>query len=154
APPASGHGPLAFESARTGGSQARFLALIGDPKQAIYGFRGGDVHAYLAAAREAEPAPALAHNCRSRPSLLQGIGALYANAGDEAFVDERIEFRHVEAGGRRGDEDFQRDGSAAPALAVWRAPPNGKVDAKGKRRTYSAGESRALATQACVAAIH
>lgn len=34
------------------------LFLIGDPKQAIYGFRGGDVHTYLAAAARAERAPA------------------------------------------------------------------------------------------------
>ncbi len=29
------------------------LVLIGDPKQAIYSFRGADVYAYLAAARQA-----------------------------------------------------------------------------------------------------
>src|SRR5690606_33240143 len=68
--PASVQGTLALESARTSGSQARFLALIGDPKQAIYGFRGGDVHTYLDAAAIAEPAPPLAHNFRSRPALL------------------------------------------------------------------------------------
>jgi len=35
------------------------LFLIGDPKQAIYGFRGGDVETYLKARDEAEPAPPL-----------------------------------------------------------------------------------------------
>ncbi|WP_017917481.1 UvrD-helicase domain-containing protein, partial [Xanthomonas sp. SHU 308] len=57
------------------------LALIGDPKQAIYGFRGGDVRTYLAAAADAERAPPLAHNFRSRPALLAAIDALYAQAG-------------------------------------------------------------------------
>ncbi|HQY82561.1 MAG TPA: UvrD-helicase domain-containing protein, partial [Thermomonas sp.] len=69
--PASGHSPPALESARTGGSQARFLALIGDPKQAIYSFRGGDVHTYLDAGTHAVAAPPLSHNFRSRPAVLQ-----------------------------------------------------------------------------------
>ncbi len=33
---------------RGSGSEERALILIGDPKQSIYGFRGGDVHSYLA----------------------------------------------------------------------------------------------------------
>ncbi len=44
----------------------RGLFLVGDPKQAIYRFRGGDVHTYLQA-REARGAPALDRNFRSRP---------------------------------------------------------------------------------------
>ena len=129
------------------------LFLIGDPKQAIYGFRGGDVHTYLAAANIAEPAPPLSHNFRSRPNVLAAIAALYAQAGDAAFVDGRIEFRHVDAGGKRSDEDFIRDGELAPALTVWRAPEP-PLDEKGKRKPWSAGVARDLATAACVTAIH
>src|SRR5690606_56341 len=51
------------------------------------------------------------------------------------------------------DDDYQRDGTAAAALTLWRAPPPGS-DGKGKLKPYSAGRSRELATQACVAAIH
>ena len=153
APPASGHSPLALESARTNGSQARFLALIGDPKQAIYGFRGGDVHTYLAAADIAERAPPLSHNFRSRPGVLKAIAALYAQAGDAAFIDARIEFREVEAGGKRADADFLRNNSTAPALTVWHAPAP-KPDNNGKLKPWSAGKARDLATHACVAAIH
>ncbi|HEX7991118.1 MAG TPA: UvrD-helicase domain-containing protein, partial [Stenotrophomonas sp.] len=64
------------------------LFLIGDPKQAIYGFRGGDVHTYLQAKALAEAAPALDRNFRSRPGVLRAIQALYDNAGPEAFLDE------------------------------------------------------------------
>ena len=131
------------------------LFLIGDPKQAIYGFRGGDVHTYLAAAEGAQHAPPLSHNFRSRPSLLDIVGALYAQAGDEAFIDERIRFHPVEPGGKRHDDDFLRDGNAAAALTVWQAPAPTGTDAKGNpRKAWSAGESRELATRACVAAIH
>ncbi|GAA4857090.1 exodeoxyribonuclease V subunit beta [Luteimonas vadosa] len=160
------HAIGALAKAHADDTDTRFLALIGDPKQAIYGFRGGDVHAYLAAGDRAGKAPPLAHNFRSRPSVLAAIDALYVRAQaafeDEGnkqvdappFVDPRIRFHPVEAGGKRGDDDFLRDGEPAPALTVWRAPPTGEFDKKGDPKNWSAPESRALATRACVAAIH
>ena len=146
-------GPADPTSARPRDPQARFLALIGDPKQAIYGFRGGDVHTYLDACAVAARAPLLAHNFRSRPSLLGAVEALYTQAGEDAFVDGRIRFHPVEAGGQRGDDDFQYGGVTAPALTVWHAPLPPR-DGNGKTRPWSAGDSRQLATDACVAAIH
>ncbi|MEO6031518.1 MAG: exodeoxyribonuclease V subunit beta [Burkholderiaceae bacterium] len=129
------------------------LFLVGDPKQAIYGFRGGDVHTYLAARGTADEAPPLAHNFRSRPCVLAAIEALYAQAGDDAFVDPRIRFRAVEAGGARSDDDFQRSGSPAPALTIWRAPAP-KPNDKGEVKPWKADASREQCTAACVAAIH
>jgi exodeoxyribonuclease V beta subunit len=128
------------------------LFLIGDPKQAIYGFRGGDVHTYLDAGTHAIAAPPLSQNFRSRPAVLQAIAALYAQAGRDAFIDPRIEFREVEAGGKRTDQDYLRDGTPAPALTVWQAPP--PLDDQGKRKPWRAGEARTLVTNACVAEIH
>ncbi|QQP94774.1 exodeoxyribonuclease V subunit beta [Lysobacter enzymogenes] len=133
------------------GAEGSALFLIGDPKQAIYGFRGGDVHTYLSAAAQAEPAPPLDHNFRSRPSLLQAIAALYAQAGAAAFVDPRIRFRAVEAGGAVADDDLQRDGAVAPALVLRALPP--PADGR-KKPEWSSPESRELAARACVAAIH
>ena len=130
------------------------LFLIGDPKQAIYGFRGGDVHTYLAAGEHAERAPPLSQNFRSRPGVLAAIAALYANAGDAAFADARIEFLRVEAGGKRDDGDFLRDQHPAPALTVWQAPATGEFDAQDKPTRWPAEQARSLATRACVAAIH
>ncbi|MGO1002812.1 exodeoxyribonuclease V subunit beta [Lysobacter sp. CA196] len=129
----------------------RALFLIGDPKQAIYGFRGGDVHTYLSAAQRAEQAPPLDHNFRSRPSLLRAVSALYAQAGEAAFIDARIRFREVQPGGAVADADLQRDGAIAPALTLRRlpAPDDGR-----KKPEWNAPESRELATRACVAAIH
>src|SRR5690606_39192334 len=134
-------------SRRDGHAPALFL--IGVPKQAIYGFRGGDVHTYLAARRNADEAPPLGHNFRSRPCVLAAIDALYAQAGEHAFVDPRIAFRSVAPGGKRRDEDFLRDGTPAPALTVWVAPlpePN----AKGEIKPYKAEASREHCTHACV----
>ncbi|MBF6023201.1 exodeoxyribonuclease V subunit beta [Lysobacter niastensis] len=126
------------------------LFLIGDPKQAIYRFRGGDVHTYLAAAGRALPSPPLDRNFRSRPSLLRTISALYANAGEGAFIDERIRFREVEPGGQVSDDDFRRNGAVAPALTVCAlpAPDDGR-----KKPQWSVGEARPLAALACTTAI-
>ncbi|MDZ5619674.1 UvrD-helicase domain-containing protein [Nocardioides sp. HM23] len=57
------------------------LILIGDPKQAIYGFRGGDVDTYLAAAAAASSRYTLATNRRSDGALVARLDAALGNAG-------------------------------------------------------------------------
>ena len=130
------------------------LFLIGDPKQAIYGFRGGDVQTYLAAAAVAEPAPPLDRNFRSRPGVLSAIEALYTQAGEGAFIEEGIRFHPVAPGTQRTDADYLRDGRPAPALTLWQAPASEEQDAKGQSKPHRSPRSRELATDACVAAIH
>ncbi|HVA73771.1 MAG TPA: UvrD-helicase domain-containing protein [Acidimicrobiales bacterium] len=52
------------------------LVMIGDPKQAIYSFRGGDVHCYLDATASANARFTLAENWRSDAGLLTAYDAL------------------------------------------------------------------------------
>jgi exodeoxyribonuclease V beta subunit len=95
------------------------LILIGDPKQAIYGFRGGDVHTYLRArSRVAEP-QTLARNFRSSPAYLRALNALYANAGERAFAQAGIDYQPLEPGGTTADDDLLIDGKAAVPLTFW-----------------------------------
>ena len=56
------------------------LVLIGDPKQAIYAFRGADVHAYLQARDVVESEWTLDVNWRSDQGLLQAYDALFSDA--------------------------------------------------------------------------
>jgi exodeoxyribonuclease V beta subunit len=70
------------------------LVLIGDPKQAIYSFRGADVWSYLKAASQADRRATLATNWRSDKCLLDGIDALLAGS---ALGHPDIAYRHVEA---------------------------------------------------------
>ncbi len=123
------------------------LFLIGDPKQAIYGFRGGDIHTYLKAKRQADAAPALDRNFRSRPAVLHAIEALYANAGERAFLEADIAFEPVHPGSTRMDADFLRDGIPAPGLTV-------RVLHNTEGGDLKADPSRQQASDACVAAIH
>lgn len=134
------------EEAREAGL-APALFLIGDPKQAIYGFRGGDIHTYLKAKRQADAAPALDRNFRSRPAVLHAIEALYANAGERAFLEADIAFEPVHPGSTRVDADFLRDGTPAPGLTV-------RVLHNTEGGDLKADPSRQQASDACVAAIH
>ncbi|HEX8495956.1 MAG TPA: UvrD-helicase domain-containing protein [Actinomycetales bacterium] len=58
----------------------RTLVLIGDPKQAIYGFRGADVHAYLDARHVAGSVHTLDVSFRSDASLIRGLDAVFRRA--------------------------------------------------------------------------
>jgi len=64
------------------------LVLIGDPKQAIYAFRGGDIVTYLAASASAQTSATLAQNWRSDAPLVAGLQALMGGAelGDPAIL--------------------------------------------------------------------
>jgi exodeoxyribonuclease V beta subunit len=70
------------------------LILIGDPKQAIYAFRGGDVVTYLAAAETAPTQATLATNWRSDAPL---VDALRVTLGGAALGDPRIVVHEVGA---------------------------------------------------------
>ncbi|MBW0104820.1 UvrD-helicase domain-containing protein [Pseudonocardia sp. KRD291] len=70
------------------------LVLIGDPKQAIYAFRGADVVSYLAALDEADVVRTLGRNYRSDAALLGALDALLRGA---ALGDDRILVRPVDA---------------------------------------------------------
>jgi len=79
------------------------LYLIGDPKQAIYRFRGGDVFAYRAAARDAgRNLWTLDDNWRSDARLIEAVNALFDERRvPQAFVHDFIAFRPAGFGGPR-----------------------------------------------------
>jgi len=64
------------------------LVLIGDPKQAIYAFRGADVYAYIEAARAAATRATLDVNWRSDQGLIDAYDAMFGGAklGHEGIV--------------------------------------------------------------------
>ncbi len=80
------------------------LLLIGDPKQAIYSFRGGDLHAYLHAREQLSEQRSLRHNHRSSSALIAAWNALYAHAGSAGFADSGIDYVAVTAAPAKGDE--------------------------------------------------
>ena len=57
------------------------LMMIGDPKQAIYQFRGADVYAYINAKRHVDDTHSLKENWRSTPGLVEGVNTLFGKPG-------------------------------------------------------------------------
>jgi exodeoxyribonuclease V beta subunit len=72
------------------------VILIGDPKQAIYAFRGGDIVTYLRAARTAGDKRTLATNWRSDSALVDRLQAVLRGAelGDPAIVVHHVDASH------------------------------------------------------------
>ena len=87
---------LAFHGSTT-------LVLIGDPKQAIYAFRGADVVAYLTAAELASTTQTLGRSWRSDEPLLRALDTFFGSAalGDPRIVVHPVTAAHA---GRRLDD--------------------------------------------------
>ncbi len=128
------------------GATPRALFLIGDPKQAIYRFRGGDVATYLAAQEQADQRHPLPTNFRSRPIALAAVQALFEINGQGAFDQPGIEFENVKPGGACADDALRIDGQVAPGLVFQWLQPDPTDDRIDSMREQ--------ATAACVLAIH
>ena len=72
------------------------LFLVGDPKQAIYSFRGADIYAYLQAADDAVHHYTLTDNYRSHATLINSINHLFQQK-HHPFVLNNIGYPAVEA---------------------------------------------------------
>jgi exodeoxyribonuclease V beta subunit len=95
------------------------LRLIGDPKQAIYGFRGADVATYLTARESVSPdaRTTLGTNWRSEAKLVAAVNQLFGNH-PQPFANPRIEFAPV-AAASQAEAHALRDPSATAPLQLW-----------------------------------
>jgi exodeoxyribonuclease V beta subunit len=66
------------------GKDACALFMIGDPKQAIYSFRNGDIFTYLSARQQADDRWQMDTNWRSVPGMVKGYNRLFRGAAREA----------------------------------------------------------------------
>lgn len=89
--------PAQYEIFRTiFGTSNHRLFFIGDPKQAIYGFRGADVFTYFEAKKLADQEFTLTTSWRSEEPLLRAVNVLFAQA-PEPFVLSWIQYHEVHA---------------------------------------------------------
>jgi exodeoxyribonuclease V beta subunit len=111
------------------------LFLIGDPKQAIYGFRGADIHSYLAARRATEGRHyLLGTNFRSTAALVKAVNHVFLHAEGRAdspsqaghpagafrfrrHGDNPVPFEAVDANGR--EEYLMASDGPVPAMTLW-----------------------------------
>lgn len=111
------------------------LVMIGDPKQAIYRFRGGDIHAYLRAARDAGSHLHLDTNYRSSSALVQAFNEFYRHTGIGLGVapDTPIHYEPVHASGRRDGAPYTVDGVACARPLVLHCQTDVAPDAGARR---------------------
>ncbi|MBF0218887.1 MAG: exodeoxyribonuclease V subunit beta [Gammaproteobacteria bacterium] len=102
------------------------LMLIGDPKQAIYGFRGGDIFTYIQAKRDATEHYTLDTNWRSTPRLVAAVNRLFSHRADP-FIYDAIPFTPVLAAPKSHDLLCEQ-GKEITAVTLWQLPlaDNGK----------------------------
>ncbi|MNM31441.1 RecBCD enzyme subunit RecB [compost metagenome] len=104
------------------------LFMIGDPKQAIYAFRGADIYTYLSARRATTGRlHSLDTNYRSSQAMVAAVNQVFLqaearSAGRGAFLfreadDNPLPFIEVRAKGR--GEQLLVDGQACAALQCW-----------------------------------
>lgn len=93
------------------------VALIGDPKQAIYSFRGADVFTYLNAARETQRRFTLRTNRRSESGLVRAVNAIFERR--DSFHFEEIQFFPAEPGPRADERPLLFRGKAETPFHIW-----------------------------------
>lgn len=104
----------------------RILFLIGDPKQAIYSFRGADIYAYLSASNDVNRVYTLPNNYRSDADLVSGVNRVFS-LSDRPFIDEQIQFDAVTAV-QSGPSDLVVEGEFSSGLTIWTGPPRDEKD--------------------------
>ncbi|MBL0514497.1 exodeoxyribonuclease V subunit beta [Aeromonas media] len=132
-----------------GGHTDTALLMIGDPKQAIYGFRGADIFTYIQARRNVSAHYTLGRNWRSSSALVGAVNGLFARAKDPFIYEADIPFLPVEAQGK--SKALLLDGATAPVLHCWQLtgqPTFNRGDYQSKMARATAAEIHRLLTLA------
>ena len=94
------------------------LLLIGDPKQAIYAFRGADIFTYMKARSEVSAHYTLDTNWRSAPGMVNSVNRLFGLM-DDAFMFREIPFQPVKYAEKNQSLRFEFYGETQPAMTMW-----------------------------------
>jgi exodeoxyribonuclease V beta subunit len=104
-----------------------FFAIIGDPKQAVYRFRGGDIDAYVRARNSVPEASRFTINAnyRSEPRLVDAINRIYSI--DNPALGRRGPFLHpeiayIQVQAKRDLLPPEQDGVMVPPITLWNVP--------------------------------
>ena len=121
------------------------LCFVGDPKQAIYAFRGADLATYLTARRESGEPYTLDTNHRSTPELISALNSLFAHP--VPFADADLQYRPVKAAAPRHAPLILPEATHALNW-VWMPAPQAD-----KERGLTKGFAEQLAASDCAARI-
>ncbi len=99
------------------------LTLIGDPKQAIYSFRGGDIFTYMLARQAANIQHCvLKTNWRSQPGLVYAVNHFFSSRKDPFIYSDSIQFLPAGAAEINASSFLEIDSQAQTSLTLWQIP--------------------------------
>ncbi|WP_332397525.1 exodeoxyribonuclease V subunit beta [Vibrio metschnikovii] len=95
------------------------LLMIGDPKQAIYGFRGADIFTYIKARQQVSAHYTLGTNWRSSAQMVSAVNQLFSSSASPFMYDQDIPFLSVAASPNADKRQWLLNGHRQPALTYW-----------------------------------
>ncbi|HHC7363089.1 TPA: exodeoxyribonuclease V subunit beta [Vibrio parahaemolyticus] len=128
------------------------LFMIGDPKQAIYGFRGADIFTYIKARNQVSAHYTLGTNWRSSADMVQAVNQVFALPDSPFIYDSDIPFLPVKYSPNAEKRIWTMGGQKQPALTYWLQEANDKPLPKGEYLTRmaeaTASQIQTILTQA------
>lgn len=112
------------------------LLFIGDPKQAIYAFRGADIFTYIEAKNEVSAHYTLETNYRSSQNMVEAINHLFGRC-QSPFIFEQIPFQPVNFAKQNSGKKLIHDGEVVKALTFWQVEAEGVSVAEYEQATAS-----------------
>lgn len=96
------------------------LMMIGDPKQAIYGFRGADLETYLRARNQGQARFSLNQTYRSPQKLVAAVNTLFSPT--HAFLHDELAFSPASSGKTEDLVLVGEEGRDKPRITAWIIP--------------------------------
>ncbi|UUM30001.1 exodeoxyribonuclease V subunit beta [Vibrio japonicus] len=107
------------------------LFMIGDPKQAIYGFRGADIFTYIKARNQVSSHFTLGTNWRSSADMVAAVNQIFELPDSPFIYDEDIPFLPVNHSPKAQQRIWTMGGQKKPALTYWLQEADEKPLPKG-----------------------
>ncbi|NLS13106.1 exodeoxyribonuclease V subunit beta [Vibrio sp. SM6] len=120
------------------------LLMIGDPKQAIYGFRGADIFTYIKARNQVSAHYTLGTNWRSSDAMVGAVNQIFATATNPFIYDNDIPFYPVNSSPKAASRYWRSHDVAQPALTYWL---DESLDAPQSKSDYLTQMAEACASQ-------
>lgn len=121
------------------GSPDHSLVLVGDPKQAIYGFRGADLNTYLDAKESAQQLFDLSETFRAPQPLVRAVNALFRRPF--SFLNTALGFKDASSGLQHDLLLLDGDSNDPARIEFWVAQDGEPYSSKKNRNERIAGET-------------
>jgi exodeoxyribonuclease V beta subunit len=132
------------------GGGANYIHVIGDPKQAIYAFRGADVFTYIDACRDLREHDARLHplveNFRSTQTLIEALNLIFQQDAKAPVFSGDIRYDHPVVCGRKSLTAVDANDNAVVPITLMALPAGAKINAPQVRDALGRHIANALRT--------